>query len=241
VWQGLAIGRDDPFVTHFRALARELEMAIVLTYLERWDGPPRNAASVIDRRGEMLMTYAKVHTCDFSMDEAALTPGDDFPVCTLETGSGEVKIGVMICYDREFPESARILMLRGAEVILTPNACDLEAHRLRQFQTRAFENMVAVAMANYAGPRMGHSVAYHPVAFDEHGASRDTLVVEAGEQEGVFLATFDLDQIRAYRQRETWGHAFRRPHRYASLTSPDVDAPFVRVDARGARYDPTIR
>jgi N-carbamoylputrescine amidase len=240
VWAGQAIGRDDPFVSHFQALARTLEMAVVLTYLERWDGLPRNAASVIDRHGALLMTYAKVHTCDFSMDEAALTPGDDFPVCTLDTAGGPVEIGVMICYDREFPESARILMLRGAEVILTPNACDLEAHRLRQFQTRAYENMVAVAMANYAGPRMGHSVAYDPMAFDEKG-SRDTLVVEAGEQEGIYLAPFDLDQIRDYRQRETWGHAFRRPHRYGALTAPAVDAPFVRVAADGERYDPAKR
>jgi len=59
----------------------------------------------------------------------------------------------MICYDREFPESARILMLKGAEIILTPNCCELEQSRLGQFRTRAFENMVGVAMANYAAPQ----------------------------------------------------------------------------------------
>jgi predicted amidohydrolase len=146
----------------------------------------------------------------------------------------------MICYDREFPESARLLMLQGAEIILTPNGCDLEAHRLAQFRTRAYENMVGVAMANYAGPRMGHSVAYDPVAFDEQG-SRDTLVIEAGENEGVYLAIFDLDQIRAYRQREAWGNAFRRPHRYGLLTSRAVAQPFVRINAQGERYDTTKR
>jgi predicted amidohydrolase len=236
VWQGQATGRDDPFITHFQTLAQELEMAIALTYLERWAGPPRNAVSIIDRRGEILMTFAKVHTCDWSMDEATLTPGQEFPVCTLATGQGEVRIGSMICYDREFPESARILMLNGAEIILTPNACDLESHRLAQFRTRAYENMVGVAMANYAGPRMGHSVAYDPVAFDEKG-SRNTLVIEAGESEGVYLAQFDMDQIRAYRQRETWGNAFRRPHRYGPLTSTEVAAPFVRVNRLGEAYD----
>jgi predicted amidohydrolase len=146
----------------------------------------------------------------------------------------------MICYDREFPESARILMLKGAEIILTPNACDLESHRLAQFRTRAYENMVGMAMANYAGPRMGHSVAYDPVAFDKQG-SRDTLVIEAGESEGVYLAQFDMDQIRDYRQRETWGNAFRRPHRYGELISTRVIEPLVRVNARGERYDTTKR
>jgi len=240
VWQGQAIGRDDPFIIHFQALARELGMAIAITYLERWDGFPRNSVSILSRHGEMLMTFAKLHTCDWAADEASLTPGDGFQVCTLETSSGDVRVGAMICYDREFPESARILMLKGAEIILTPNGCDLEQHRLGQFKARAYENMVGLAMANYAGPRMGHSIAVDPVCFDQQG-SRDNLVIEAGEAEGIYLAIFDMDQIRDYRRRETWGNAFRRPHRYAALTSTEVKEPFIRVNGAGERYDTTKR
>jgi len=235
-WQARAISRESDFVTHFRRLARELNMAIALTYLERWEGPPRNSVSLIDRHGEIAMTYAKVHTCDFDLPEAALTPGDDFYACTLATAQGDVKVGTMICYDREFPESARILMLKGAEIILTPNACDLEVNRLSQFRARAYENMVGVAMTNYAGPQFGHSVAYDGVPFDK-GGSRDMLLVEAGESEGDYLARFDLDRLRDYRTRETWGNAFRRPRCYGLLTSPDVEPPFVRVNAAGERYD----
>jgi N-carbamoylputrescine amidase len=240
-WQAQAIGRDHPFINHFRALARELSMAIAITYLERWDGPPRNTVSVIDRHGEIVLTYAKVHTCDFGL-ECACTPGDDFYVCTLDTAGGPVKIGTMICYDREFPESARVLMLQGAEIILTPNACELETNRLGQFRARAYENMVGVAMTNYAGPgENGHSVAYDPIAFDAEGRSRDTTVIEAGEQEGVYLAHFDLGMLRAYRTRETWGNAFRKPSRYGSLLSSDVQEPFIRVNAAGDRYDQSGR
>ncbi|HEX5503205.1 MAG TPA: carbon-nitrogen hydrolase family protein [Thermomicrobiales bacterium] len=236
-WRALAIDRDSAFVRHFRALARELDVAIALTYLERWPGAPRNTVSLIDRHGELALTYAKVHTCDFDLPEAACTPGDDFPVCALDTAAGAVRVGAMICYDREFPESARILMLRGAEIILTPNACELEVNRLAQFRTRAIENMVGAAMANYAAPQEnGHSVAYHPLAFDARG-SRDTLVVEAGEGEGIYLARFDLDALRDWRRRETWGNAFRKPHRYGLLTALDVAPPFVRVDAAGEPYD----
>jgi predicted amidohydrolase len=241
VWKDLAIGRDDPFIRHFRDLAREMEMAIALTYLERWDPLPRNSMSLIDRHGEIVFTYAKVHTCDFSWDEAALTPGDDFYVGMLDTAKGDVRIGAMICYDREFPESARILMLKGAEIILTPNACDLEANRIGQFRARAYENMVGVAMTNYAGPDWGHSIAFDPIAFGPGGKPRDNLIVEAGEAEGVYLARFDLDQLRDYRQRETWGNAFRRPHRYGILASLEVAEPFLRVNAAGERYDPTKR
>jgi predicted amidohydrolase len=106
-----AIGRDDPYLLHFQSLAQELRMAIALTYLERWPGGPRDTVSLIDRHGEMVLTYAKVHTCDFDPVEATCTPGDSFPVCTLDTAHGPVKVGAMICYDREFPESARLLML----------------------------------------------------------------------------------------------------------------------------------
>ncbi len=236
-WQERAIERDGPFVEHFRWLARELDIAIALTYLERWPGAPRNSISLIDRHGDIVMTYAKVHTCDFDEPEASTTAGDDFFVVDLDAATGPVKIGAMICYDREFPESARVLMLKGAEIILTPNACDLPANRLMQFQTRAMENMVGVAMTNYAAPRFnGHSVAYHPIAFDENGAQRDMLVVEAGEAEGVYLATFELDELRDYRVREAWGNSFRRPHRYGAIASPEVAEPFIRVGADGKPY-----
>lgn len=55
-WASQAVSEDDPFAMHFRALARELNMAIALTYLQRWPSAPRNVASVIDRRGRVLMT-----------------------------------------------------------------------------------------------------------------------------------------------------------------------------------------
>lgn len=241
-WQARAIPTDGAYVRHFQALAQELEMAVAITYLEQWPHAPRNTVSLIDRHGEIVLTYAKVHTCDFDPLEDALTPGDAFPVVILDTAEGPVHIGTMICYDREFPESARILMLNGAEIILTPNSCPLEANRLAQFRTRAIENMVAVAMTNYAAPHAnGHSVAYDPYAFDDQGNSRDTLVVEGGENETILLAPFDLDNLRSYRLREAWGNAFRRPHRYGPLTDPTPAPPFVRVNAGGERYDPRRR
>ena len=230
-WEAQAVGPEDDFIVHFKGLAKELDMAIALTYLERWDGAPRNSVSLIDRHGDIVMTFAKVHTCEFGQ-EAACTPGDGFRVCVLDTKAGDVKIGAMICFDREFPESARILMLQGAELILTPNACTLGAQRIGQFKARAYENMVGVAMTNYAAPQEnGHSVAFDAVAFDENERAFDSLIIEAGESEGLYLATFDMDRIRDYREREVWGNAFRRPRRYDLLTSLEVEEPFIREDA----------
>lgn len=232
-WQGQAISRESEFVMRFRSLARELEMAIAITYLEKWNGAPRNAVSLVDRHGEIAMTYAKVHTCAFDW-EAALTPGDAFHTCELDTRAGPVRIGAMICFDREFPESARVLMLQGAEIILTPNACDLEANRLAQFRARAFENMVGLAMTNYVAPQgNGNSIAVDAETFSADESSRDPIIVQAGESEGVYLADFDLDRLRAYRAREVWGNAFRRPETYGALTSLEKRDPFVRPNYKG--------
>lgn len=231
-WQSQAIGRNSPFVTHFKQLAKELEIAIALTYLEQCKGAPRNSVMLIDRHGNEVLTYAKIHTCDFGMD-FALSPGEDFYVCTLDTKQGPLQVGAMICYDREFPESARILMLKGAELIITPNACELEEHRIEQFKTRAFENMVTLAMTNYPAPlQNGCSLCVDGVAFDEKGRSVPNLIYQAPETEGVFLSQLDITRLRHYRESETWGSAFRKPSCYQLLTSTKVEHPFIRREAR---------
>jgi N-carbamoylputrescine amidase len=230
-WRALALTLQSDYVTRFRDLARELDMAIALTYLERHGQAVRNSVSLIDRHGDILFTYSKIHTCEWDW-EAECEPGDDFYVAALDTKSGPVQVGAMICFDREFPEPARILMLQGAEIILTPNACELEANRLGQFRARAMENMVGVAMANYAAPQSnGHSVAFSPICFGEDERTRNPLIIEAGEAEAVYLAEFDMDKIRAWREHEAWGNAFRRPGRYSLLTAPRVEPPFVRSSA----------
>ncbi len=233
-----AVDRDGPFVTAFMRLAKELDMAVGITYLEKYEPAPRNTVTVIDRHGRCALTYAKVHTCDFG-EEKGLTPGDDFYVADLDTAAGRVKIGAMICYDREFPESARILMLKGAEVILVPNACPMELNRLAQLRTRAFENMLGIATANYAYGQPdcnGHSSAFDGVAYGEIRPgvveARDTMIVEAGGEEGIYPATFPIDQMRDYRRREVHGNAYRHPAKYHMLVEETIEAPFIRPDYR---------
>lgn len=227
-----AIAPTDEFITRFRALAHELKMAIALTYKEQWDPAPRNTMSLIDRHGQIVLTYAKVHTCEWGA-EGRLTSGDGFRVAALDTAAGQVKVGAMICFDREFPESARVLMLQGAEIILVPNACDLEINRLSQFRARAYENMVGLAMTNYAAPHCnGHSIAFDGIAFARDESPRDMLLVEAGQAAGVYLARFDLAALRDYRRHEVWGNAYRKPRHYGALVAEDVAEPFKREDAR---------
>ena len=234
-WKAEAISAESEFVRAFGRLAGELDMAVGVTLLEAWEGGPRNTLLLFDRFGERKLTYAKVHTCDFDV-ERNLTPGEDFYVTDLDTARGPVRVGAMICYDREFPESARLLMLKGAELILTPNACPMELNRLSQLRARAFENMLAVATCNYpdsvpdcnGGSSVFDGVAYLP----ELAGSRDTCLLQAGGEEGVYLAGLDLDMLRAYRGREVHGNAYRRPKKYALLTDTRIYEPFIRANRR---------
>jgi N-carbamoylputrescine amidase len=233
-WAGRAVGVGDPYVERFRALAAQLRMAIALTGLERWPGAPRNTVWLIDRRGEIALTYAKVHTCAFG-PEAACAPGDGFPVCDLDTAAGLVRTGAMICFDREFPEAARLLMLAGAELLLVPNACELERHRLAQFHTRAFENVVAAALVNYAAPTFnGRSVLVDGIGFDERRRSRDMTVVAAGEEEELVVGGLDLERLRAARAGEILGDAWRRPSLYGALAGPEASPRSPREKRPGA-------
>ena len=234
-WQAEALPGDGAFVRRFGELAGELKMAVGVTFLERYDGGPRNTLILFDRHGERKLTYAKVHTCDFDV-ERNLTPGEDFYVTAIDTDCGEVQVGAMICYDREFPESARLLMLKGAELILVPNACPMEINRLSPLRARAYENMTAVATCNYpatvpdcnGGSSVFDGVAYLPGL----SGSRDTCILLAGENEGIYIAALDLERLRRYRAEEVHGNAFRRPKKYGLLTDTTVREPFIRPNRR---------
>lgn len=235
-WMSEAIAADSEFVTSFGCLAKELNMAIGVTYLEQCSTGPKNSLALFDRHGARVLDYAKVHTCDFDV-ERALTPGDDFYVTQLDTAVGAVSVGAMICYDREFPESARILMLKGAELVLVPNACPMELNRLAQLRGRAYENMIAIATCNYpdAVPDCnGHSSVFDGVVYlPELSGSRDTCILETGGEEGIFVAQLDLAMLRNYRQTEVHGNAFRRPEKYSLLLDNTVIEPFIRKERRG--------
>ena len=79
---------------------------------------------------------------------------------------------------------------------------------------------------------MGASIAVSPVASGRDEEPRETVLVEAGEEEGVYSADFDMEEIRAYREREVWGNAFRKPNRYGLLASDKVRPSFIRKSAR---------
>lgn len=214
----LAISKNSFFLEEFRALAAELQMAIGITFLEANDPKPLNSVIIFDKDGKEILHYSKVHTCAFDL-EKVLSGGDDYYTAELDFGRGTVKIGSMICFDREFPESARILMIKGAELILAPNACPMEINRLSAIRTRAYENMVAVATCNYPEGHPdcnGHSTLFDGVPWNEDGV-RDMCVFEASGESGVYVAELDLDSLRAHRRNDIMGDKYRRPDKYGIL------------------------
>ena len=231
----LAVPAEGGFVRTFAGLACELEMAIGITFLEESAPAPKNSFCLFDRFGRDVLRYSKVHTCDFG-EERVLSSGSDFYVCDLDTAEGPVKVGAMICFDREFPESARILMLKGAEVILAPNACPMEINRLAALRSRAYENMLAVATCNYPLGQPdcnGHSTVFDGIAWlSDAPESRDMCVLEAPEEEGIYLTKIDISMLREYRRGEVMGNAYRRPEKYGLLVSEKIEAPFIRTDRK---------
>lgn len=218
------ISDDDANIKKICGLAKEYRIGIVLTAFTKGKNLPQNTAFVIDQAGRVLMKYAKVHTCDFA-EEKDVESGREFKVCDFNG----IQLGVMICYDREYPESARVLMLKGAEIILVPNDCTSMKPRIQALSTRAYENMLGVAMANPNGANAGNSCAYSPICWDQGGTCVDNEILLADDlTEGIFYADFDMDAIREYRGTEMMGNTFRKVEAYGVLLDQTIQDPFLR-------------
>ena len=214
----------DEVIFKICEVAKNHGIGVVLTSFTKGKEQPQNTAFVINKSGEMLMKYSKVHTCDFA-DEKGVEAGTEFKVCDFDG----IKIGIMICYDREYPESARMLMLKGAEIILVPNDCGSMRPRIQALSTRAYENMVGIVMANANGQNAGCSCAYSPICWDKNGICVDNTIVLADDlTEGLYYADFDMDAIREYRNSEMMGNTFRKVNAYKGLLDPTISEPFIR-------------
>jgi deaminated glutathione amidase len=199
-WCAAAERLDGDFVARFRRAAKTHRAHVVATFLEKAAPKPFNTALLIDAGGHPVLHHRKVHICDFDSPELACGRGSGFAVCDIETGMGPVRVGLMICMDREYPEAARSLSCQGAEIVLVPNCCDLVADpacgdvRIAQARGRALETVTGIAVANYPAPRCdGHSFAVEPPG---------RIIAMAGDLPGLTIASFDLAAIRRARSED---------------------------------------
>jgi len=220
-WYATAERDDGPTVTRMRGLARDHGMAMVVPfYEEAQPGVYYNSAVVIERDGTVLGKYRKTHIPQVGpcfWEKYYFKPGNlGYPV--FETSVG--RVGLIICYDRHFPEVARQLGLKGAELVFNPSATVESLSRylweLEQ-PAHAVANGFWVAAIN----RVGTEEPLNPHRF--YGSSyfcdpRGQIVARASEDaDEVLVADLDLDKVREV--RNTWQFLRdRRPETYRELT-----------------------
>jgi N-carbamoylputrescine amidase len=221
--------REHPCVAALAPLAGELGVVLPISIFER-EGPHYfNSLVMADADGALLGLYRKSHIPDGPgyQEKYYFRPGDTgFRVWDTRFG----RLGVGICWDQWFPEAARAMTLMGAEALLYPTAIGSEPHDptldtalpwRRAMQGHAVSNVIPVVGANRTGfePWPGYPGGgqrfYGSSFLCDH---RGDLVSELGRnEEGVVLATFDLDFLAAH--RAAWGFfRDRRPDLYGSLT-----------------------
>ena len=199
-WCADAVSIDGDYVDQFRSAARRHGLHVVATLLEAGDPAPFNCAVLIGPDGRTVLKHRKVHICHFDVPERACGQGETFDVAQIETRAGPVTVGMMICMDREYADSAPRLSAQGAEIALVPNCCDLATDpvvgdvRQAGLRGRAFETVMAMAVANYPAPKCdGHSFAVDPLG---------RMVAEAGTGPEILIAEFDLSSLFETRKAE---------------------------------------
>ncbi|WP_267965167.1 hypothetical protein [Streptomyces sp. NRRL F-5123] len=150
----------------------------------------------------------------------------------------------MICYDREFPESARALMPAGAEVVLVPNACEMESNRLPQMRARAYETLPPSPWPTTPGPASGTRRRSTGSHLPTGTATTRSSSRQANSPASTRRLPSGVRPRRSARLPPAWRHganAFRRPSVYGSLTDTTVSEPFVRVDSAGRPFRGSAR
>lgn len=144
----LAEPADGPSARRAGEIARANDIAILYGYPERAGDEVYNAAQLVERDGRRLANHRKLHLPS-AWEKRIFGRGETLTTCTLDG----VRIGVLVCYDVEFPESVRSLALAGAELVLVPTALTRPYDRVSTglVPTRAFENGVFVAYADRVG------------------------------------------------------------------------------------------
>jgi len=220
---------NNDAVKHFQPIANELSVVLPISFFEKKNQAYFNTVAVIDADGSILGTYRKTHIPDGPGYEEKFyfNPGDTgFQVWKTCYAT----IGVGVCWDQWFPESARCMALLGAEILFYPTAIgseppnhdyDSKDHWQVCMRGHAAANMMPVVASN----RIGRETIDHS-SIDFYGSSfiadnTGHLVAEADrESESVILSEFDLEQMTS--MRRGWGlFRDRRPNSYSQLISCD--------------------
>lgn len=214
---------ENPAIKRFTKVAKELSVVIPVSFFEKRGNTQFNSVVVIDADGTNLGIYRKTHIPHNPQYEEKFyfTQGDTgFKVWNTKFG----KIGIGICWDQWFPETARCLALQGAEMLLFPTAIgsekdsdyDSSSHWRNTMAGHAAANMMPVIASNRIGTEDddNSSMTFYGNSFitDNQG----NIVKSMGNSEGVITAEFDLDELAKFR-REWCIFRDRRPEMYGTI------------------------
>lgn len=219
----------NPLIGHFSLLARKLGVVLPVSFFERAGQAYFNSMLVIDADGEPVDHYRKMHIPDGPgyQEKFYFAPGDTGFI-TCETRFG--RIGVGICWDQWFPECARAMALKGAELLFYPTAIgsephdptiDSRQHWMRVMQGHAGANLMPVIASNRIGSEQtaDSEITFYGSSFIA-GAHGEMLELATRDQQQVLLHSFDLDALGE--QRRAWGvFRDRRPEYYLPLLGLD--------------------
>ena len=222
----------NPAVNRFKEVAKELGVVIPVSFYERDIDRLFNTVAMIDADGSVLGIYRKTHIPDdhFYQEKFYFTPGDTgFKVFDTRFGC----IGVGICWDQWFPETARCMAVQGAEMLLYPTAIgsepildvDSSGHWRRVMQGHAAANLMPVVAANRIGVETVEPCkenAGQSSSLDFYGCSfiadaTGDIIASAKQEEIILYGEFDLDVLKE--ERLSWGlFRDRRPETYIVMT-----------------------
>lgn len=220
---------ENPAVRHFSRVAAELGIVIPVSFYEKEVNNTYNSVAVLDADGKNLGIYRKTHIPDdhYYQEKFYFTPGDTgFKAFKTRYGT----IGVGICWDQWFPETARFMAVKGAELLFYPTAIGSEPilsvdsmpHWRRCMQGHSASNLMPVIAANRVGleevepceanGNQKSALKFYGSSFITDGAG-EVIEFMDRDSEGVITAEFDLDELE--RERFSWGlFRDRRPEMY---------------------------
>ncbi|MGN5593807.1 N-carbamoylputrescine amidase [Stutzerimonas nitrititolerans] len=230
----LATGvEDNPAIQHFQKIAKELAVVLPISFFEQAGRARFNSIAIIDADGTLLGVYRKSHIPDGPgyHEKYYFNPGDSgFKVWNTRYA----KIGVAICWDQWFPETARSMALMGAELLFYPTAIGSEPHDpnitsrdhwQRVQQGHAGANLMPLIASNRVGTEEqdGYDITFYGSSFiaDQFGEKVEEM---DRTSEGVLVHEFDLDQLEHI--RSAWGvFRDRRPNLYGPIKTLDGSQP----------------
>ncbi|MCL4416303.1 MAG: carbon-nitrogen hydrolase family protein, partial [Actinobacteria bacterium] len=196
----IVINKENKIINYVCEAANKMNSNILLPLIENKNNRLYNSTVLVSKNGEILGIYRKIHLC--KSEANYLSSGNEFKIFTIK----DIKVGIMICFDRQIGEVSRVLSLRGAELILNPSAGEYGEKNDILMRIRAYENRIYILFSH---PK--ESIVVNPDG---------DIISKKGENEKYITREIDMDYVKYYRKNDfDWEDFYsrRRPELYKDI------------------------